>query len=116
MTYTLVQLAAGAYDVERAGEIIASLVRGSTSDRWYAELLDDRLPHPAPFTAGQHSFRSLGEAIAWLGKCTNAGRGAEAEAVLKPLPTPVDGANNGWVGDLGRDAGAGVGLRDADGP
>ena len=67
MTYRLVQLAPGSYDVELDGKIIASLVRDSASRRWYAELLDERLPHPAPFTGARHKFRSLGEAVTWLG-------------------------------------------------
>ena len=67
MRYRLVQLASGSYDVERDGKVIASLVRGSASSRWYVELLDERLPHPAPFTAARHRFGSLGEAVAWLG-------------------------------------------------
>ena len=67
MTYRIVQLAPGSYDVELDGKIIASLVRGSASKRWYAELLDERLPYPAPFTAARHRFDSFAEAVTWLG-------------------------------------------------
>ena len=67
MTYRLVQLAPGSYDVELDGKIIASLVRGSACRRWYAELLDECLPHPAPFTAARHRFGSFAEAVTWLG-------------------------------------------------
>src|SRR5207237_709504 len=54
MTYKLVQLAEGAYDVQRSGEVIASLVVATAtrgSDRWCAELLDETSPYPSPFTA-----------------------------------------------------------------
>ena len=67
MTYRLIQLAAGAYDVERDGAIVASLVRNQSSKRWCAELLDERLPHPAPFTAIEHAFETFADALTWLG-------------------------------------------------
>jgi len=68
VTYRLVQLAPGSFDVERDGKIIASLVRDSlASNRWSAELLDERLPHPAPFTGTRHKFGSFAEAVTWLG-------------------------------------------------
>jgi hypothetical protein len=66
--YRLVQLAAGSYDVERDGKIIASLVRDSpASGRWSAELLDDCPPHAPPFTGARHKFGSFAEAVTWLG-------------------------------------------------
>ena len=46
MTYRLLQLAPGSYDVELDGRIIASLVSYRSNKRWIAELLDERLPHP----------------------------------------------------------------------
>ena len=59
MTYRLVQLAPGSYDVELDGMVVASLVQSPTSRRWTAELLDERQPHPAPFTAAEHRFDSF---------------------------------------------------------
>ncbi len=71
MTYTLSRLAPGSYDVLLNGEIVASLVRNGPSDRatWLAELLND-LPAgemPAPFVEPEHRFKSLEEALSWLG-------------------------------------------------
>ena len=67
MTYRLVQLAPGSYDVERDGKVVASLVQSPTSRRWTAELLDERQPHPAPFTAAEHRFDSFTGAQGWFG-------------------------------------------------
>lgn len=72
MTYKLVQLAPGSYDVLLNEVIIASLVMSETSSRvrtWTAELLSDLPPEerPAPFTALEHQFGSLEEARVWLG-------------------------------------------------
>jgi hypothetical protein len=68
VTYRLVQLAPGSYDVESDGKIIASLVRDSrASSRWSAELLDDLPPHPPPFTSTRHKFGGFAEAVTWLG-------------------------------------------------
>jgi hypothetical protein len=67
MTYRLVQLAPGSYDVELDGMVVASLVQSPTSRRWTAELLDEREPHPAPFTAAEHRFDSFKGAQGWLG-------------------------------------------------
>jgi hypothetical protein len=71
MTYTLLRLAPGSYDVLLDGVIVASLVRSGEKDytTWTAELLKD-VPswrRPAPFTEPEHSFRSLEEAQKWLG-------------------------------------------------
>jgi len=59
MTYRLIQLAAGAYDLERDGRVIASVVRHPSGERWTLELLDERLPHPPPFAAAEQQFESL---------------------------------------------------------
>ena len=71
MIYKLSRLAPGSYDVLLNGVIIASLVRSAETDNatWTAELLLDLPPEerPAPFTAAEHSFRSLEEAQKWLG-------------------------------------------------
>lgn len=67
MTYRLVQLAPGSYDVERNGEVVASLVQSLNRGRWYAELLDGTAPPPPPFTAPEHRFRNLTIAREWLG-------------------------------------------------
>jgi hypothetical protein len=71
MTYRLIRLAPGSYDVELDGEIIASVVRdahrGHHAVRWFAELLDDARPGPAPFAEPVHEFGSFDEVMAWLG-------------------------------------------------
>jgi hypothetical protein len=70
MSYQLVQLAPGAYDVVLNGEIIASVVRhASSTTTWTAELLDDLPPpeRPAPFTQIEHQFCSLEAVRDWLG-------------------------------------------------
>ena len=73
MTYTLVRLASGSYDVDLDGNPIASLVlepgRGRSSSRWHAELLEaiPRAKRPAPFTDQTHTFPSFEEAVGWLG-------------------------------------------------
>ena len=71
MTYTLLRLAPGSYDVLLNGVIVASLVRSGETDNatWTAELLADDPPwrRPAPFKEAEHTFRSLEEAQKWLG-------------------------------------------------
>jgi hypothetical protein len=69
LTYKLIRLAPGSYDVFLDGVVVASLVQ-ARDDRpvWVAELLLD-LPigeRPAPFKRLEHTFTSLEEAIAWL--------------------------------------------------
>jgi hypothetical protein len=71
MTYRLIQLAAGSYDVILDGEIVASVVRvkiqqGAT---WYAELLEElpREKRPQPFQEIEHQFGSLEDICVWLG-------------------------------------------------
>lgn len=71
MTYSLTQLAPGAYDLLLNGEIIGSVVRNSSRQpyTWTAELLED-LPQdrrPAPFKETEHDFRTLEELCTWLG-------------------------------------------------
>jgi hypothetical protein len=70
VTYRLLQLAEGAYDVEFDGETVASLVataggRGNT--RWTAELLDERRPRPQPFTGESQGFPTFSDALTWFG-------------------------------------------------
>jgi hypothetical protein len=71
VTYTLSRLAPGSYDVLLDGEIIASLARNGRSDdaTWSAELLTDPPAGemPAPFVGPEHTFKSLEEALSWLG-------------------------------------------------
>ena len=68
MNYRLKKLASGAYDVLLGGEVIASLVKvpDGRSAYWAIELLDEAT-RPAPFTAPEHVFPSLGDAKAFLG-------------------------------------------------
>jgi hypothetical protein len=72
MTYRLIRLAPGSYDLELDGEVIASVVRdgshGHHAARWFAELLDEAGPKPAPFTEPVHEFGSFDEVAAWLGQ------------------------------------------------
>jgi hypothetical protein len=65
--YRLVQLARGAYDVQLDGVVVASLVQSRTSKRWYAELLDDAQPLPAPFENVEHAFARYADAVTWCG-------------------------------------------------
>ena len=71
MTYRLVRLAPGSYDLVLNGIIIAGLVRDGSTDNatWTAELLPDLPPRerPAPFVEPEHTFISLEEARTWLG-------------------------------------------------
>lgn len=72
MTYNLIQLAPGAYDLLRSGEIVGSVVRtgtGSKNTSWTAELLEDlpRNKRPAPCKEIEHTFPSLEDLRAWLG-------------------------------------------------
>jgi hypothetical protein len=70
-TYRLVRLAPGSYDVKLEAQIVASLVRdghhGHHAVTWYAELLDETMPRPSPFTEPVHQIASFDEAAAWLG-------------------------------------------------
>jgi hypothetical protein len=71
MTYSLTQLAPGAYDLLLNGEIIGSVVRNGSRQpyTWTAELLED-LPQgkrPAPFKDIEHDFPTLEELCTWLG-------------------------------------------------
>ena len=72
MTYSLIQLAPGAYDLLLGDTIVASGVRSGLRQPyiWTAELLEE-LPkgqRPAPFREIEHSFASLEELCAWLGQ------------------------------------------------
>jgi hypothetical protein len=71
MTYSLIQLAPGAYDLLFDGDVMGSVVRNSSHRpyAWTAELLED-LPQskrPAPFNEIEHTFPSLEDLCAWLG-------------------------------------------------
>ena len=70
MTYRLIQLAPGAYDLLLDDTIVASVVRNGSRQpyTWTAELLEDlpRSKRPAPFREIEHDFPSLDELCAWL--------------------------------------------------
>ena len=74
MTYSLIQLAPGAYDLFLHDAIVASVVRNGSRQpyTWTAELLEDlpRSRRPLPFRDIEHSFPSLEELCAWLGQPT----------------------------------------------
>jgi hypothetical protein len=78
MTYHLIQLAPGAYDLLLHDTIVASVVRNGSRQpyTWTAELLEDlpRSKRPSP---------SLDELCAWLGRPTvkTSNRHAAARAV-----------------------------------
>jgi hypothetical protein len=84
MTYSLMQLAPGAYDLLLNGEVIASVVRNSSHRpyTWTAELLEALASdlRPAPFIEVEHAFPTLEEVCHWLGnpeiKANNAHGGA----------------------------------------
>jgi hypothetical protein len=86
MTYSLVQLAPGAYDLLLNGEMLGSVVRAghrSTHTTWTAELLEDlpRTERPAPFKEIEHDFATLEDLCAWLGNPpvqSNSGRSSTA--------------------------------------
>jgi hypothetical protein len=86
MTYSLIQLAPGAYDLFLNGELMGSVVRtgtGSKNTSWTAELLED-LPQgkrPAPFMEIEHNFPSLEVLSHWLGNpAVKSGFGCRAGA------------------------------------
>jgi hypothetical protein len=71
MTYNLIQLAPGAYDLLLHGEVVGSVVRTNPYQpyTWTAERLED-VPlsrRPAPFTELEHVFASLEDLCDWLG-------------------------------------------------
>lgn len=71
MTYQLIQLAPGAYDLLLHDELLGSVVRVKTKQgaTWYAKLLED-LPQdkrPAPFLEIEHDFPNLEALCGWLG-------------------------------------------------
>ena len=88
MTYTLIQLAPGSYDLLLDGTIIGAVVRGGTkiSPIWIAELLPEGLPtqRPDPFTEVEHEFTSFQELRRWLGK--------PSVRPLKASVSPIDPA------------------------
>jgi hypothetical protein len=71
MTYSLIQLAPGAYDLLLKGEVMGSVVRNSSHRpyAWTAELLEELPPdrRPAPFTEVEHIFAFLDDLCGWLG-------------------------------------------------
>jgi hypothetical protein len=72
MTYTLIQLAPGAYDLLLHGTIVGSVVRNGSRQpyTWAAELLEGlpRTRRLFPFREVEHDFPSLEELCAWLGR------------------------------------------------
>jgi hypothetical protein len=74
MTYSLIQLAPGAYDLFLHDKVVASVVRNGSRQpyAWTAELLEDlpRTKRPSPFRDIEHSFSSLEALCAWLGHPT----------------------------------------------
>ncbi len=79
MSYKLVQLAPGSYDVLLNRTIIASLARSGWDSQSIlsAELLEDLPPakRPEPFTEVEHRFATFEEARAWLGNPPVEGEG-----------------------------------------
>jgi hypothetical protein len=74
MTYHLIQLAPGAYDLLLHDTIVASVVRSGSRQpyTWTAELLEHlpRGKRPLLFREIEHDFPSLDELCAWLGHPT----------------------------------------------
>jgi hypothetical protein len=74
MTYCLIQLAPGDYDLLLNGEMMGSIVRNGSRQpyTWTAELLEDlpRRKRPASFRQIEHDFPALEELRAWLGNPT----------------------------------------------
>jgi hypothetical protein len=73
MTYSLIQLAPGSYDLLLNKDIVASVVRTghrSKEVHWIAELLENRPQpqRPFPFTPIEHTFATLEELCDWLGQ------------------------------------------------
>jgi hypothetical protein len=70
MTYRLIQLAPGSYDLLLGDVIVASVVRSSSRKPviWTAELLEDTPSshRPAPVAKAEHDFASFSELCAWL--------------------------------------------------
>ena len=71
MSYRLIRLSPGSYDLELDGAVIASVIRdgnhGHHAVRWFAELFEEAGPRPAPFTEAVHEFVTFDAAMAWLG-------------------------------------------------
>ena len=71
MTYRLIRLSPGSYDLELDGAIVASIVRdgdrGHHAVTWFAELLDELGSRPEPFSEAVHEFGSFEEVVTWLG-------------------------------------------------
>jgi hypothetical protein len=69
MTYQLLRLTPGSFDLVLDGEVVASVVRSSIggSGNWYVEPIDERGPRPWPFSEPVHEFDSFADAARWLG-------------------------------------------------
>jgi len=71
MTYRMIQLAPGAYNLLLHDNVVASVVRNGSRQpyTWTAELLENlpRSRRPSPFREIEHDFSSLDELCAWLG-------------------------------------------------
>lgn len=71
MTYTVVKLAPGSYDVLLDGNLVAALTRDvdGPEDEWRIDLLAETPPpeRPRPFEMQSHTFGSHRSALDWLG-------------------------------------------------
>jgi hypothetical protein len=71
VTYTVVKLAPGSYDVLLDGNLVASLTRDidGLDDEWRIDLLAEPPPSecPPPFERQSHTFSSYQAALDWLG-------------------------------------------------
>jgi hypothetical protein len=94
VTYTLLRLAPGSYDVLLDGVIIASLVRSGEKNytTWTLELLADApsWKRPAPFTESEHTFGSLEEARQWLGGAEICDTGQMGQQLLFTVKIPLE--------------------------
>jgi hypothetical protein len=68
MTYTLLKLAPGAYDLDLDGSIVGRVVQNvPRGTQWRAELLNPANGVPAPFSDVEEIFPSLERICEWLG-------------------------------------------------
>jgi len=68
MTYTLLKLSSGAYDLDLDGSIIGRVVQNVPSGmKWRAELLNPSSGIPAPFVDVEEIFPTLEQVCEWLG-------------------------------------------------
>ncbi|GLS47063.1 hypothetical protein GCM10007884_50650 [Methylobacterium brachythecii] len=80
MTYRLIGVALGAYEILLRGETVGNLTRtAGTRLRpvvWRARLTERQAisNHPRPFTRSENDFRTFAAAQAWLGPATTAAK------------------------------------------